>query len=183
MIPIARPSIGAEELSEVKKAFETGWLGMGATVFEFEKQLKQYLGAEHVIAVNTGTSALHIALEGFGIKQGNEVIVPSLTFAASVQAVISCGAKPVFCDVYEDTLNIDIEDMAKRITPRVKAIMPVHYGGLACKIDELLKIAHDKGIVVIEDAAHAFGSTYQGRKIGTFGDATCFSFDPIKNIT
>lgn len=183
MIPIARPSIGEEELSEVKKTFASGWLGMGATVFEFEKLLKQYLEVENIIAVNTGTSALHIALDAFGIKQGDEVIVPSLTFIGSIQAIIACGARPVFCDVKEDTLNIDIEDMAKRITRHVKAIMPVHYGGLPCKMDELLKIAQDKQILVIEDAAHAFGSTYKGRKIGTFGDATCFSFDPIKNIT
>lgn len=183
MIPIARPSIGEEELSEIKKTFASAWLGMGSTVFEFEKLLEQYLGAENVIAVNTGTSALHIALDAFGIKEGDEVIVPSLTFISTIQAIIACGARPVFCDVYEDTLNIDIEDMAKRITPSVKAIMPVHYGGLACKMDELVKIAQDKGILLIEDAAHAFGSTYKGRKIGTFGDATCFSFDPIKNIT
>jgi len=183
VIPLAKPSIGEEELSEVKKTFASAWLGMGSAVFEFEKQLAQYLGAENVIAVNTGTSALHIALDAFGIKKGDEVIVPSLTFIGTIQAIIACGATPVFCDVDEDTLNIDVGDLAKRITGRLKAIMPVHYGGLPCEMDGLLKIAKDRGILVIEDAAHAFGSTYKGRKIGTFGDATCFSFDPIKNIT
>lgn len=183
MIPIARPSIGEEELSEIKKIFASGWLGMGSAVFEFEKQLAQYLGMDNVIAVNTGTSALHIALDALGIKEGDEVIVPSLTFIGSIQAIIACNATPVFCDVDEDTLNIDIEDMTKRIAKRIKAIMPVHYGGLACKMDDLLEIAKEQRVLIIEDAAHAFGSTYKGRKIGTFGDATCFSFDPIKNIT
>jgi perosamine synthetase len=183
MIPLAKPSIGEEELAEVRETFASAWLGMGSAVFEFEKQLTRYLEAENVIAVNTGTSALHIALDAFGIKEGDEIIVPSLTFISTIQAIIACGGRPVFCDVDEDTLNIDIEDMAKRISPRVKAIMPVHYGGLPCKMDELVKIARDKAILVIEDAAHAFGSAYKGQRIGSLGDAACFSFDPIKNIT
>lgn len=183
MIPISRPSIGEEELSEIKKTFASGWLTMGSAVYEFEKLLKQYLEEENVIAVNSGTSALHIALDAFGIKEEDEIIVPSLTFIGTIQAIIACGATPVFCEVYENTLNVDIEDITKRITPRVKAIIPVHYGGLPCKMDELLKIVQKKEILVIEDAAHAFGSSYKGRKIGTFGDATCFSFDAIKNIT
>lgn len=183
MIPLSKPSVGKEELSAVNKVFDSDWLGMGSIVFEFEKQLAQYIGAENVIAVNSGTSALHIALDSFGIEAGDEVIVPSLTFVSTIQAIISCDAHPVFCEIEADTLNIDVRDVLNRITPRVKAILPVHYAGLPCKMDELLKIAGDNDIVVIEDAAHAFGSTYKGRKIGSFGDATCFSFDPIKTIT
>jgi len=183
MISVSRPSIGVEELEEVKKVFETGWLGLGSTVFDFENQLKEYLSAKNVIAVNTGTTALHIALDAYGIGPGDEVITPSLTFCAGIQGVISLGATPVFCEVDPDTLNIDLADMAKRITGKTKAIMPVHYCGYACDMDRLLGIAREKRIVVVEDAAHAFGSLYKGKKIGSIGDATCFSFDPIKNIT
>uniref|UniRef100_A0A7C4KGZ8 DegT/DnrJ/EryC1/StrS family aminotransferase n=1 Tax=Anaerolinea thermolimosa TaxID=229919 RepID=A0A7C4KGZ8_9CHLR len=182
-IPVSRPSIGQEELKEIEKVFSTGWLGLGSTVFEFENELKNYLGAKHVLAVNTGTTALHIALDAFGIKDGDEVIVPSLTFCASIQVITAVRARPVFCEVSPDTLNVDIEDIKRKVTNKTKAIMPVHYCGQACDMDELIKIGKTYGIAIIEDAAHAFGSTYKGRKIGSFGDATCFSFDPIKNLT
>lgn len=183
MLPVSRPSMGQEELEEVKKVFDSGWLGLGSTVFEFENVLKEYLGAKNVIAVNTGTTALHIALDAFGVGVGDEVIVPSLTFCASIQAITALRAIPVFCEVYPNSLNIDIEDVKNRITPKTKAIMPVHYCGNACDMDALLAIGKEKNIIIVEDAAHAFGSLYKGRKIGSFGDVTCFSFDPIKNIT
>lgn len=183
MLPVSRPSIGSEELEEVKKVFDTGWLGLGSTVFEFENKIKEYLGATNVIAVNTGTTALHIALDAFGITEGDEVIVPSLTFCASIQVITALRAIPVFCEVHSDTLNIDIEDVRKKLTPQTKAIMPVHYCGNACDMDSLLDVGRKHNILIIEDAAHAFGSSYKGMKIGSFGDATCFSFDPIKNIT
>jgi perosamine synthetase len=183
MIPVSRPSIGDEELKRVKNVFNTGWLGMGSEVFEFEEELKRYLEVKNVIAVNSGTNALHLALESLGVEVGDEVIVPSLTFAASVQAIISSGAKPVFCEVKENDLNIDVNDVKKRISSRTKAIMPVHYCGKACDMDILLELGGKHKIKIIEDAAHAFGSSYRGKKIGNFGDAACFSFDPIKNIT
>lgn len=183
MLQVSRPSIGIEELEEVKKVFDTGWLGLGSTVFEFENKIKEYLGAKNVIAVNTGTSALHIALDGFGIVEGDEVIVPSLTFCASIQVITALGAIPVFCEIDPDTLNMDIKDVKKRITPKTKAIMPVHYCGQACDMDALMEMGKNHNIVIIEDAAHAFGSSCNGRKIGSFGDVTCFSFDPIKNLT
>ena len=183
MLPVSRPSMGQEELEEVKKVFDSGWLGLGSTVFEFENVLKEYLGAKNVIAVNTGTTALHLALDAFGVGEGDEVIVPSLTFCASIQVITALKAIPVFCEVYPTSVNIDIEDVKNRITPRTKAIMPVHYCGNACDMDALLDIGKEKNIVIIEDAAHAFGSLYKNRKIGSFGDVTCFSFDPIKNIT
>lgn len=183
MLPVSRPSIGQEELKEVEKVFSTGWLGLGSTVFEFENKLKDYLGVKHVLAVNTGTTALHIALDAFGIKDGDEVIVPSLTFCASIQVITALGARPVFCEINPDNLNMDVSDVKKRITNKTKAIMPVHYCGQACDMDALLEIGQEHNIFIIEDAAHAFGSSYKGRKIGSFGDATCFSFDPIKNLT
>lgn len=183
MLPVSRPSIGHEELKEVEKVFSTGWLGLGSTVFEFEEQLRDYLEAKHVIAVNTGSTAMHIALDAFGIKEGDEVIVPSLTFCASVQVITDLGARPVFCEINPDNLNMDISDVRKRITRRTKAIMPVHYCGQPCDMDALMEISRKQNIIIIEDAAHAFGSSYKGKKIGSFGDATCFSFDPIKNLT
>ncbi len=182
-LPVSRPSIGQEELKEVEKVFSTGWLGLGSTVFEFENKLKNYLGAKHVLAINTGTTALHIALDAFGIKDGDEVIVPSLTFCASIQVITALGARPVFCEINPDNLNIDVSDVKKRITNKTKAIMPVHYCGQACDMDALVEFGKNHNIVIIEDAAHAFGSSYKGKKIGSFGDATCFSFDPIKNLT
>ncbi len=182
-LPVSRPSIGQEELKEVEKVFSTGWLGLGSTVFEFENKLKDYLGAKHVLAVNTGTTALHIALDAFDIKDDNEVIVPSLTFCASIQVITALGARPVFCEIDPDNLNMDVTDVKNRITKNTKAIMPVHYCGKACDMDSLMEIGKDHNIVIIEDAAHAFGSTYKGKRIGSFGDATCLSFDPIKNLT
>ncbi|MFA5832101.1 MAG: DegT/DnrJ/EryC1/StrS family aminotransferase [Bacteroidota bacterium] len=183
MLPVSRPSIGNEELEEVKKVFDTGWLGLGSTVFEFENKIKEYIGAKNVIAVNTGTTAIHLALDAFGIKEGDEVIVPSLTFCATIQAITALKAVPVFCEVYESDLNIDINDVKRKITKKTKAIICVHYYGNACDMDGLFQIAKPHGILIIEDAAHAFGSSYKGKKIGSFGDATCFSFDPIKNLT
>lgn len=183
MLQTQKPSLGIEELEAVQKVFETGWLGLGSTVFEFENVIKEYLGAKNVIAVNTGTSALHLALDAFGIVKDDEVLVPSLTFCATIQAITILGAIPVFCEIVPQTLNIDIEDVKKRITGKTKAIIPVHYCGNTCDMDALLTLGRDNGITIIEDAAHAFGSTYKGRRIGSFGDATCFSFDPIKNIT
>lgn len=183
LIPVSRPSIGEEELAAVGEVFKSGWLGMGKWVFEFENELKKFIGAKNVIAVNTGTTALHLALDALGITKGDEVIVPSLTFAASVQAIMACGAKPVFCDVCPDTLNVDITDIRRKITPQTKAVMPVHYSGLPCDMDALLRISKKYNLRVIEDAAHAFGSFYKNKKIGSFADITCFSFDPIKNIT
>jgi len=183
LIPIARPSIGKEELENIKKVFETHWLGMGSFVYEFEKKVEAYLGAKYAIAVNTGTTAIHVALSSIGVESGDEIIVPSLTFAGSIQPIINLGAKPVFCEIRPDTLNIDVEDAEKRITKKTKAIVVVHYGGMPCDIDTMLKIGKKKKIRVIEDAAHAFGSSYKGRKIGSFGDVACFSFDPIKNLT
>lgn len=183
MIPVQRPQLGEEELKAVGTVFNSRWLGLGATTKEFEDRLKSTLGVKHALAVNTGTSALHLALEALQLKPGDEVVVPSLTFVASVQAILMAGLKPVFCDVLPETLNLDLESVKRVITPRTRVIMPVHYSGLACEMDEILAYAKTRQLWVVEDAAHAFGSAYKGRKVGTLGDLTCFSFDPIKNIT
>jgi dTDP-4-amino-4,6-dideoxygalactose transaminase len=183
LIKVSQGCLGDEELAEVREAFAYGYFGHAAKVEEFEAALADYLGAEHVVATNTGTSALHLALDALGIGAGDEVIVPSLTFVAAFQAIKATGATPVACDVHPDTFLIDLEDAAARITPRTRALMPVHYAGSPCDLDALYALANRYGINVVEDAAHAFGSTYRGRRIGGFGTTTCFSFDSIKNIT
>lgn len=183
MLKISQPSLGEQELERVKEVFDSRWLGHGDSVLEFEKQVQELLGARHVVAVNTGTSALHVALDALNIGVGDEVIVPSLTFCGCVQAITALNAIPVFCEVQPETLNIDVENAKRCITEKTRAIMPVHFCGNACELDSLLALGRENRLHIVEDAAHAFGSSYQGRMIGSLGDVTCFSFDPIKNIT
>jgi dTDP-4-amino-4,6-dideoxygalactose transaminase len=156
---------------------------MGPETQAFESELGAFFGLPGVVTVCTGTSALHLALEALGLGSGDEVLVPSLTFVASFQAVSMSGARPVACDVLLDSGLIDLEDAARRITPKTRALMPVHYAGYAGDIDGVHRFARERGLRVIEDAAHAFGSQSCGRLIGTFGDVVCFSFDPIKSVT
>ena len=183
MIPVQRPAVGIEEREAVGRVLESGWLGRGALSDRFETRLQQVIGARHVLAVNTGTSALHLSLACLDLKAGDQVLLPSLSFAGCAQAVLMVGATPVFCEVQEDTLNLDPADLERRLTPRSRAVMPVHFGGLPCQMDAITDIATTAGLAVVEDAAHAFGSTYRGRPVGTLGDLAAFSFDPIKNIT
>ncbi|MFC1576170.1 DegT/DnrJ/EryC1/StrS family aminotransferase [Candidatus Omnitrophota bacterium] len=183
MINVAKPLVGKEELRGIKKVLESGWLGMGDKVFQLENELRKMFKRKYAICVNTGTTAIHLALDAIGIKKGDEVIVPSLTYIATIQPIIACGGKPVFCDVEMKDLNMSPAHLRKLITKKTKAIIPVHYGGVPCEMNEILKLARKNKIHVIEDAAHAFGSKYHGKLIGSFGDITCFSFDPIKNMT
>jgi perosamine synthetase len=183
MIKVSQGCLGDEELSAVREVLASGYFGHGPKVVEFENALKAYLGAANLIAVNTGTSALHVALDALGIGPGDEVIVPSLTYVASFQAIGATRAVPVACDVDPETLQVNPADMDRRITARTKALMPVHYAGAACDLERVRQIAERHKLRVVEDAAHAFGGAYRGRKIGSFGDVCCFSFDSIKNIT
>ena len=183
MIKVSRGCLGSEELAEVKSAFEYGYFGLASKVDEFEEALKSYFGASYVVATNTGTTALHLALDALRIGPGDEVIVPSLTFVASFQAISATGAKPVSCDIHPDTLLMDVGDVERRLSAKTKAVMPVHYAGNPCDMDALCELRDRHGFRIVEDAAHAFGSTYKGKKIGGFGDMVCFSFDSIKNIT
>ena len=183
MIKVARGCVGDEELAAVREAFEYGYFGLAHNVTAFEAALQAYLGAPDVVAVNSGTAALHLALDAMGIGPGDEVIVPSLTFAASFQAITETGATAVACDVDPQTLSMDLRDAEARITPRTKALMPVHYTGRPCDLDALEALGARHGLRIVEDAAHAFGSTYRGQRIGGRGDVVCFSFDSIKNIT
>jgi len=183
MIPTYRPCIGREELDAVQSIFDSRWLGMGEVTRTFELRLEEFLGARRVVAVDRGTAALHLALDALELQAGDEVIVPSLTFVGTIQAIRLTGATPVFCEVDPATLNMAVQDALGRITDKTRVILPVHFGGLPCEMDKLLHAARMRGIRVVEDAAHAFGSRYNGRMIGTLGDLTCFSFDAIKNIT
>jgi dTDP-4-amino-4,6-dideoxygalactose transaminase len=183
MIKVSMGCLGAEELAAVREAFELGYFGMAPKVLEFEEAVRKYLGAQYVVSTNNCTSALHLAVDALGIGKGDEVITPSLTFIGAFQAISATGATPVPADIYPDTLLVDIEDVKKKITPQTKAIMPLDYAGNPCNLDALTKIAQEHGLRIIEDAAHAFGSHYKGKKIGSFGDIVCFSFDSIKNIT
>lgn len=183
MIPSAYPFLGQEEIDAVTEVLTSGWLGTGPKTQQFEKALVDMIGCKHAIAVNSGTAALHLALAGFSIGHGDEVIVPSMTFCASVQAIVATGATPIFAEVEPATLCLSLTDVRRRISQKSRAIMPVHYGGQTCDLDELMKIADEFSLTIIEDAAHAFGSTFRGQQVGTIGHATCFSFDPIKTIT
>lgn len=185
MIRLSKSVIGEKESEAVTSILlEDGYLGMGAEVGKFEADIANYLGvsSDTVVCVNTGTSALHLAVEAI-VANGEEVLVPSFTFLSSYQAISAAGAVPISCDVYEDTLSIDLEDAATRITDKTKAIMPVHYASNPANMDKLYEFAKKYNLRVIEDAAHAFGCTHDGKKIGSFGDVVCFSFDGIKNIT
>jgi len=185
MIRLSKSVIGnAENEAVTRILLEDGYLGMGAEVGKFEKDIANYLGvsSENVVCVNTGTSALHLAVEST-VQRGQEVLVPSFTFLSSFQAISAAGAIPISCDIYEDSLTIDLEDAEKRITSKTKAIMPVHYASNPANIEKLYEFAKKYNLRVIEDAAHAFGCNYKGKKIGSLGDVTCFSFDGIKNIT
>jgi dTDP-4-amino-4,6-dideoxygalactose transaminase len=176
--------MGETEIAAVGEAVRRAALGMGAEVEVFEKELAQFIGGNRqVICVNTGTAALQLAVQACGIGRGDEVLVPTLTFVSCFQAVSATGATPVACEVLRDNGCLDSEDAARRITAHTKAIMPVHYASGAGKLHDVYALAKKHGLRVIEDAAHAFGGTRNGARVGATGDVICFSFDGIKNIT
>ena len=176
------PRIDEDEIEEVVSCLRSGWIGTGPRVAEFERRFAAYKGAEHAVAVNSCTAALHLSILAAGIGHGDEVITTPLTFCASVNAIIHAGATPVLADVDPRSMNIDPECVKARITPRTKAILPVHFAGRACDMDPLCALAEAHGLTVIEDCAHAIETEYHGRKAGCFGDFGCFSFYVTKNI-
>jgi len=184
-IRLSRSIVSHAEVEAVSRLLiEEGYLGMGNEVDVFEVEISRYLGVprEWVVCVNTGTAALHLAVEAC-IEAYEEVLVQSLTYLASFQAILAGGAIPVACEVLPDTITIDLDDALNRITSRTSAIMPVHYASNPGDLETIYDFSQKHGLRVIEDAAHAFGCLYKGRKIGSFGDIVCFSFDGIKNIT
>ncbi|MBN2655393.1 MAG: UDP-4-amino-4,6-dideoxy-N-acetyl-beta-L-altrosamine transaminase [Nitrospirae bacterium] len=189
-IPYGRQSIDDEDIRAVIEALRSDWLTQGPKVIEFERLLADYCGAKYAVAVSSGTAALHIACLAAGIKEGDEVITSPISFVATSNSVLYCGGKPVFADIDKDTFNIDVAEIKKKITRYVKAIIPVHFAGLPCEIEEINKIAEEHGLILIEDACHALGAKWMSQsgswnKIGSssHSDMTVMSFHPVKHIT
>jgi dTDP-4-amino-4,6-dideoxygalactose transaminase len=182
LIRLSKASLGEAEKAAVGRPLDRVFLGMGAEVKAFEEELTSYLGRP-VACVANGTAALQLAVQGCGIGPGDDVLVPSLTYVACFQAIAATGARPVACDIQVDSCTLDVVDAESRITAKTRAVMPVHYAGAVSGLAGVYKFARRHNLRVIEDAAHAFGSTYAGKPVGGSGDVACFSFDGIKNIT
>ena len=177
------PLIERPEIDEVLATLESGWVGTGPRVQKFEEMFKKYKGSRFAAALSSCTAALHLSMLAIGAKRGDEVILPAMTFAGTANAVIQTGARPVFVDCQRDTFNIEPEGIKKKINPRTKAIIPVHFAGRPANMDEIMKLARKFSLKVVEDCAHAIEAEYHGRKAGTFGELGCFSFYVTKNIT
>jgi UDP-4-amino-4,6-dideoxy-N-acetyl-beta-L-altrosamine transaminase len=182
-INFCRPCIGKEEIKEVVNTLRSGWITTGPKTQKFEQDFASYVNAKYAVALNSGTAALHLALEAIDLKKGDEVITTPFTFTATAEVVTYFGAKPVFADIKEDTYNIDPEEIEKKITKRTKVIIPVHYAGHPCDMDKIMKLARKYKLKVIVDAAHAIGSEYKKQMVGSIADITCFSFHAVKNLT
>jgi perosamine synthetase len=183
MIPVSRPSLGKEEADAVARVMDSGMIAQGRVVAEFERSFASYCGAAHAVATSNGTTALHASLLAAGIGPGDEVIVPSFTFIATATSVSMCGARPVFADVDDRTFTLDPGSVEALITPRTRAVVGVHLFGQPFDIPALSDLCRGRGLLLIEDAAQAHGSTFRGRKTGSFGDLACFSFYATKNMT
>ncbi len=181
-LPFCRPSLSEEAIQEVVDCLRSGWVTTGPRVQTFEKELGRYIGAPHVLTLASATAGLYLALQGLGVGPGDEVITTPLTFAATVNVIALVGARPVLADVDPQTYNLDIDQVAKKITPRTKVILPVHFAGLPVDMEALNRLAQKHHVRVVEDAAHAIGSTFKGQKIGGFGDIQVFSFHATKNM-
>lgn len=182
-IPLMRPYFDSEELDEIKKVLDSGWVSQGPKTKEFEEKARDYLGVKHAIPVANCTAALHLALISIGTKKGDEVIVADYTYPATGHSVVYCGAKPRFIDIDPKTYNLNPSLLKKKLTPRTKAVIPVHTFGQPADMDPINEFATDNNLWVIEDAACAFGATYRGWKAGTIGDIGCFSFHARKGLT
>ncbi len=183
MIPYGKQTIEQDDIQAVVDVLKSDFLTTGPKIAEFEQTVADYVGVKYAVAISNGTSALHAACFAAGIGPGDEVITTPLTFAASANCVLYCGGTPVFADVDPKTYNIDPEDIRRKITDRTKAIIAVHLAGQPCDMDAIHSIAREHGLIVIEDGAHALGSVYKGKKVGSMSDMTTFSFHPVKPIT
>ena len=182
MIPIAKPIMGEDEITAVTAVLRSGTIAQGKRVEEFEEAFGRFIGTKYAVAVNSGTAALHIALLAHGIGEGDEIITSPFTFTSTANSILFTGGKPVFADIEEDSFNIAPDDIIEKITPRTKAIMPVHLYGQPCDMKRIMRISRERGLVVVEDACQAHGAEYEGKKVGSFGTG-CFSFYATKNIT
>jgi dTDP-4-amino-4,6-dideoxygalactose transaminase len=183
MLPFARPELGVEEEQAVVEVLRSGWIGTGPRTERFEHEFAAYIGTREAVAVSSCTAGLYLTLHALGLGKGDEVITSPMTFPATVNAILQAGARPVFVDVLPDQLTIDPSLLKAAVTPRTRAILVVHLAGWPCEMDEILHFARQAGLLVIEDAAHALGATYRGRRAGALGDAAVFSFYATKNIT
>ena len=182
-LPFSRPTIEADEIAEVVDCLQSGWITSGPRVLRFEEMFRERLCVAHAIAVNSATAGLHIALHALGIAAGDEVIVPAITWASTSNVVELLGARTVFADVDAATLQLDPGEISRLVTARTKAVVPVHYAGAPADLDAIKAAVAGRDIAIVEDAAHALGTEYRGRKIGASGSIAVFSFHPIKNIT
>lgn len=182
-IRLFKPCVGQEELDNVKKVFDRAWLGLGPMVEEFEKEWTSYIGTNESVAVNSCTAALHLALAVYGFRKGAKVLVPAITFVSTAHAVLYNGLEPVFVDVDPTTMTISLDDLERKYSKDCVAVIPVHFGGQPCKMEEIMAFAQSHKLVVIEDCANSGGGDYKGRKLGTWGDIGCFSFEEKKNMT
>lgn len=190
MLPFSKPDIGEEEIDEVVRCLRSGWITTGPLCARLEKDFQAATGARHAIAVSSATAGLHVTLLALGVGPGDEVIVPALTWPSTANMVVACGARPVFADIDRSTWNIDPASIARLLTPRTKVVIPVHFAGQPCDLDEIRRVLGAAGrddVQIFEDAAHAAGASYKGRPIGAPAAngsvAVCFSFHPIKNMT
>ena len=183
MISIAKPLIGEEEKKAVMKVLDSGMIASGPKTKEFEEEFAKYVDTKYALAATSGTAALHLGLLSLGIKENDEVIIPSFSFIASVNSILFCNATPKFCDIDEKTFNIDTDKIKALINKKTKAIMPVHLYGMSANMKEIQKIAEDNDLLVIGDAAQAHGAAFNGKMVGSFGNLECFSFYPTKNMT
>ena len=182
-LPFARPFLGDEEIGEVVATLKSGWITTGPKVEKFAAAFLDYVEGRYAVPVSSATAGLHVALLALGVGPGDEVITTPMTFVATLNTIIHCGATPVLADIDAATLNIRVEEVERKISPRTKVILPVHYVGQPVDLDPILEIAAGRGIAVLEDAAHAVGAEYKGRKIGSFPTTSVFSFHPNKNMT
>jgi dTDP-4-amino-4,6-dideoxygalactose transaminase len=182
-LPFHQPLLDSDDERAVVETLRSGWLTTGPRTKSFEQELAAYTGSKRCVAVNSCTAALHLALEASGVGPGDEVITAPITFASTANVIVHRGARPVFVDVEPDTLNIDATAIEASITPRTKAVIPVDFAGHPCELDTIMSLGARRGITVIEDAAHAIGAEYKGRRVGGLADMTCFSFYATKNIT
>jgi len=181
-IVFGKPLLEQPEINEVVDSLKSGWIGTGPKVHRFEKMFAEFKGVKYSLALNSCTAALHLSMAAIGIKKGDEVILPSMTFAATANSIIHVGGTPVFADCKKETMNIDPDDIERKITKKTKAIIVVHFAGRPCEMDLILNISKKYRLKVIEDCAHAIEAEYHGKKTGTFGDLGCFSFYVTKNI-
>jgi perosamine synthetase len=182
-IRLFKPSVGEEELANIREVFERAWLGLGPRVAQFEKEWSEYIGARTSVGVNSATAALHLSLTAFGFPPGKKVLVPPMTFVSTAAAALYNQLEPVFVDVEEDTLSMSLQDLERKITPDCVAVLPVHLGGHPVPMEHLMDLARKHHLAVIEDCAQCAGGSYKGRKLGTWGDIGCFSFEEKKCMT